>query len=48
MRVIVEELNMDKEMVREILTSLDMKKVCAKMVKRICPVFSRKTNNTNG
>jgi hypothetical protein len=41
----VEELNMDKETARQILTTnLNKKKVCARMVQYNPPVFSQKTN----
>jgi hypothetical protein len=44
-RMVAEELNMDKEMVRKILTTnLNIKNVCVKMVTKDMPVFSQKTN----
>jgi hypothetical protein len=44
-RMILEELNMDKETVIQILmTNLTMKKVCAPMVPKDSPLFSQKTN----
>jgi orotate phosphoribosyltransferase-like protein len=46
-RMIAEELKMDRETVRQILTTnLNMKKVCAKMVPKNLPVFSWKTNTS--
>jgi hypothetical protein len=40
-----EELNMDKEMVRQTLTTnVNMERVCAKMVPKHMPDFSWKTN----
>jgi hypothetical protein len=44
-RMIAEKLNVDKGMVKEILTTnLNMKKVRAKMVSKNLPVFSWKIN----
>jgi hypothetical protein len=43
-RMIAEELNMDKETVRQILTT----KLCAKMVPNNSPFFSWKTNKNTG
>jgi hypothetical protein len=44
-RMLVEELNMDKEMVQNILViNLNVRKACAKMIPKSQPVFSQKTN----
>jgi hypothetical protein len=47
-RMITEEMNVEKDMVRQILTTnLNMKKVCAKMVPKNLPVLSLKTNTNS-
>jgi hypothetical protein len=46
-KMTAEELNVDKETVREILTTnLNEKKVCSKMVPKNPPVFSHKRNTS--
>jgi len=48
-KMVTEELSMEKEMARQILTTnLNMEKVCAKMVPKNTPVFSHKTNANAG
>jgi hypothetical protein len=43
--MIAEEMNMGKEMMRQILTTnMKMRKVCAKIVPKNTPVLSWKTN----
>jgi len=42
-KMTAEELNRNKEMVRQILTiNLNMKEVCAKWSQRICQILARK------
>jgi hypothetical protein len=43
--MVIEELNMDKDTVRQILTTnLNVKEACAKMISKNLPVFSQRTN----